>query len=100
MEKPAEPRGGLDGLYQVLQKNITYPVDARRKGIMGKVFVSFIIERDGTLADVRVVKGIGYGCDEEAVRVIKITSPWKPAMQNGKPVRSRFVIPLEFKLKR
>ena len=98
VEKPAEPNGGLEGLFQLLSKNLKYPATARQHGIEGSVFVSFIVERDGTLTDTKVVKGIGGGCDEEAVRVVQLSSPWVPGMQRGKPVRCRFVLPVKFHL--
>jgi len=67
-------------------------------GVEGKVFVEFVINRDGTLVDVRVVRGIGAGCDEEAVRVVQSSPPWKPGKQRGKPVRQKYTLPIQFKL--
>ena len=66
--------------------------------IEGKVFVQFVVEKDGSLSDVHVIKGIGAGCDEEAIRVVQNAPKWKPAKQRGRPVRQRLVLPLTFKL--
>jgi protein TonB len=64
----------------------------------GKVFVSFVVEKDGTVSNVTVVKGIGGGCDEEAIRVIKKSPRWRPGMQHNLPVRVRYNMPLSFTL--
>jgi protein TonB len=67
-------------------------------GIDGKVFVEFVINKDGSISDVRAVKGIGAGCDEEAVRVVQGAPSWTPGKQRGKPVKQRMVLPITFKL--
>jgi len=67
-------------------------------GIEGKVFVEFVIEKDGSITDVKAIKGIGAGCDEEAVRILQSAPNWKPGKQRGKPVRQKMVLPISFKL--
>ena len=88
--------GGLDRFYQFLQYNIKYPAEAFKNKIQGKVFVGFVVEKDGSLTDVKVLRGIGSGCDEEAARVIKKSPKWRPGIQNGRPVRVQFVVPISF----
>ncbi|MFN3840229.1 MAG: energy transducer TonB [Cyclobacteriaceae bacterium] len=98
VEQSASPKGGMAAFYKYISDNIRYPAQARRMGIEGKVFVEFVVDRDGTLTQFTVVKGIGAGCDEEAVRVLKNAPSWNPGKQRGKPVRQRMVIPIIFKL--
>ena len=90
--------GGEKALMEYMAKNLTYPQEARDKGIDGRVFVGMVIEKDGSVSNVKVLRGIGSGCDEEAVRVIKSMPKWKPGMQDGKPVRVSYQIPINFKL--
>jgi TonB family protein len=90
--------GGLEKFYELIGKNIRYPSEARRNGIQGRVIVSFIIEKDGTLTNVKVIRGIGDGCDEEAIRIIKLSSPWMPGIQNGNLVRVSYTVPIGFSL--
>ncbi|MEZ5083006.1 MAG: energy transducer TonB [Bacteroidales bacterium] len=71
---------------------------ARESGIQGRVFVTFVVERDGNITDVKILRGIGGGCDEEALRVIKNMPKWTPGKQRGKPVRVQFNMPIMFKL--
>jgi TonB family protein len=99
VEESALPEGGIEKFYEHIAATIKYPLEARRQGIQGRVFVEFIVKKDGTLSDVRPVKGIGVGCDEEAVRVIS-TSPirWTSAKQRGMAVNQRMVLPITFKL--
>ena len=98
VEQQAEFPGGLEAMVRFLQKNMKYPAIARRMGVEGTVFVSFVIDREGVISDLQVVKGISTECDKEALRVIKIMPPWKPGKQNGRPVKCRFVLPVKFKL--
>ena len=98
VEETAAPTGGMPAFYDFVSKKLKYPAQARRMGIEGKVFVEFVIERDGTITDVKAIKGIGAGCDEEAVRVLQSAPKWKPGKQRGKPVRQRMVLPIAFKL--
>lgn len=94
---PEFPGGDLARM-KFLQENIIYPKSARRKGIQGTVFATFVIERDGSITDVRVLRGIGGGCDEEVVRVIQNMPKWKPGIHKGKPVRVQFNMPVRFTL--
>ena len=90
--------GGDQAMMDFVAKNVQYPQEARDKEISGRVLVSFIVEKDGSIADVKVVKGIGGGCDEEAVRVVKAMPKWKPGKDKGKSVRVSYMMPFTFKL--
>lgn len=98
VEQQAEFPGGMEALVKFLQKNVKYPAIARRMGVEGSVFVSFVVDKAGAISDIQVVKGISAECDKEAVRVVGMMPPWKPGKQNGKSVKSRFVLPVKFKL--
>ncbi len=98
VEKEAEPVGGLSTFYKLIYDNLKYPRQARRMGIEGKVYVQFIVERDGSLTDIQIMKGIGAGCNEETLRVFEKAPKWKPAKQRGIPVRVRRAMPITFKL--
>ncbi len=98
VEQAAEYPGGTEAMVKFLQKNMKYPAVARRMNIEGSVFVSFVIDREGVLSEIQVIKGISAECDKEAIRVIGLMPPWKPGKQNGKAVRCRFVLPVKFKL--
>lgn len=98
VEQSAEYPGGTEAMIKFLQKNMKYPAVARRMNIEGSVFVSFVIDKEGVLSEIQVIKGISAECDKEAARVIKLMPPWKPGKQNGKAVRCRFVLPVKFKL--
>ncbi len=90
--------GGADAFTRYLNKNIHYPAVARENGTQGKVFISFVCERDGSLTDIKVARGIGDGCDEEAVRVIRASPKWRAGIQNGRPVRVQYSVPISFAL--
>lgn len=96
-EAPSYP-GGDEARIKFLQENIKYPQMARESGIAGTVYVTFVVERDGNVTDVKVMRGIGGGCDEEAIRVIKAMPKWNPGKQRGKPVRVQFNMPIKFTL--
>ena len=98
VEQPASPKGGMAGFYQYVRDNIKYPAQAKRMGIQGRVFVEFVISKDGSLTDVHVVKGIGAGCDEEAVRIVAGSPPWNPGRQRGRAVHQRYTLPIIFKM--
>lgn len=98
LEKYPEFPGGMDAFANYLRKNLRYPERAVDAGINGKVIVSFVIEKDGRLTDIRVLRGIGYGCDEEATRVLRKSPPWKPGIQNSRNVRVLYTIPLVFRM--
>lgn len=96
-ESPSFP-GGDQGRIKYLMDNIVYPQMARESGIQGTVYVTFVVEKNGSVTDVRVLRGIGGGCDEEAVRVVKSMPKWNPGKQRGKPVRVQFNMPIKFTL--
>lgn len=99
VEQYPQPQGGYDAFYAYLGQNLEYPIKAARMNISGRVFVQFVVEKDGSLTQVKVVKGIGFGCDEEAVRVIQSAPKWEPGKQRGRAVRVRQSIPIFFVLK-
>lgn len=90
--------GGINKFYQYLQGIIRYPNLAKRYNVQGKVFITFIVEKDGSLSDIKVVRGIGSGCDEEAVRVLAKSPKWNPGVQNNRPVRVQYTMPIRFTL--
>jgi protein TonB len=98
VEDQPTPQGGMEAFYKYVGKNINYPAQARRMGVEGKVYVQFVVDKDGSLNEVQAIKGIGAGCDEEAVRVVKAAPKWKPGKQRGRAVKVRMVIPITFKL--
>ncbi len=98
VESMPEYPGGISALYQYISDQIRYPTMAKELGIQGKVFVTFVIEPDGTVSGVAVLRGIGGGCDEEAVRVVKSLPRWKAGKQRGVPVRVRCKLPVKFTL--
>ncbi len=95
---PEFPGGGTGALMQYLGQNIKYPPLAKESGIQGRVFINFVVEPDGSISNVRVLRGIGGGCDEEAVRVVEGMPNWKPGKQRGKPVRVSYNLPVKFTL--
>ena len=98
VEQQAEFPGGAGAWGRFLQKTLKYPSAAQRANVGGRVFVSFVVNTDGTVQDVQVLKGVGFGCDEEAIRVIKSMPRWNPGKQSGRAVRSRFTQPITFVL--
>jgi periplasmic protein TonB len=90
--------GGMAEFAHFLQKNLKYPPAAQRANVQGRVFLSFIVEKDGRITAVESIKGIGFGCDEEAARVVKMMPKWNPGKQQGNPVRVKFTLPVVFKL--
>ena len=98
VEQMPEFPGGQRALMQYLAKNIKYPPRAKAKGITGKVFVSFIIDREGNVTNAEILRGIGGGCDQESLRVIKAMPKWIPGKQRGKNVLVQYNLPIRFKL--
>ncbi|MBR5652410.1 MAG: TonB family protein [Bacteroidales bacterium] len=90
--------GGQNAMIQFMVDNVTYPQKAKDANIQGKVYVSFVVEKDGSVGDVKLMRGIGGGCDEEAVRVVKAMPKWVPGKKDGKNVRVSYVLPIFFKL--
>lgn len=93
-----EFEGGMKQMYKWLGKNLRYPNAAAKAGVQGKVVLTFVVEKSGQITGVKILKGIGFGCDEEASRVLEAMPKWKPGLQNGRPVRVRYTLPLNFKL--
>jgi TonB family protein len=97
IDQQAEYQGGMNAFVNFLQENIKYPASAQKANISGKVYTQFIVNTDGTISNVTTLKSVGYGCDEEAIRVLKLAK-WTPGKQNGRVVRSRFTVPINFQL--
>jgi len=93
-----EPVGGEKAWSKFLNKNLRFPDAAQDERVSGKVYISFIIEKDGSLSNLVVDKAAGHGFDEEALRVLKLAKAWKPGMQNGQPVRVKYTIPINFQI--
>jgi len=96
-QMPEFPQG-QEGLGDYIRGNLSYPrtaLDAKKEGI---VIASFIVEKDGNITNIEIVRGLGYGCDEEVIRLIKMMPQWKPGLKDGKPVRVKLNIPVQFKL--
>jgi TonB family protein len=91
-------KGGMPGLYERIGKTLRYPADARRKGIQGKVFVEFTVDKEGKVRDVKTIKGPHPILNEEAERVMRMMNDWTPGKVRGKPVAQKMVLPLVFKL--
>ena len=98
VEVQPEYPGGINAMYEFIQKNLKYPESAKKKGIEGRVFVQFVVEKDGSLSSFQVLRGVSDDIDAEAVRVLKMMPNWKPGMMNGKPVRVNFTMPFKFQL--
>ena len=98
VEQQPEYPGGAAEMYKFLSKNIKYPPAASRANVSGKVFLTFVVNTDGSIQDVSVLKGLGFGCDEEAMRVVKTMPKWKPGKQSGRSVRVKFNLPISFTL--
>ena len=98
VEDMPEFAGGLNALRKYLADNIIYPQAGRETGIVGTVFLTFIVARDGSVRDVKVLRGIGGGCDEEAIRVVSCMPKWIPGRQRGKAVNVAFNLPISFTL--
>jgi len=98
VEHAPEYPGGISQFYKFLAKYMRYPAAAKENNTEGRVIVTMVVEKDGSLSDVHVVKGIGSNCDEEAVRLVKLSSPWKPGIQNGHAVKVQYTLPIIFEL--
>ena len=98
VEETPEFIGGIDKLYEYLGDNIYYPEQAKDFSIQGKVFVQFVVWKDGTIKDVKVVKGVHKLLDNEALRVINNMPKWKPGKQRGRNVNARFTLPIKFRI--
>jgi TonB family protein len=98
VEVMPEYPGGHEALFAYISENIKYPEKAKKEKIQGRVFVSFVVEKSGKVTNVSILRGIGGGCDEESLRVVSEMPIWKPGLQDGKPVRVQFNLPIKFAL--
>lgn len=98
VEQQPEFPGGMAAMNQFLGKNIRYPAAAQRANVSGRVFVSFVVNTNGSIQDVQVLKGLGFGTDEEAKRVVESMPKWRPGKQSGRPVRVKYNLPINFTL--
>ncbi len=98
VEEMPTPPGGFQAFYTYIGREIKYPKQARQMGVEGKVFVQFIVEKDGTISNIETVKGIGAGCDAESVRVVAGSPKWTPGKQGGREVKTRMILPISYKL--
>ncbi len=98
VEKMPQFPGGDNGLFQYLKKYVVYPALAHQQKIQGRVYVEFIVERDGSVSHVKVTRGIGGGCDQEAVRVVAQMPKWAPGKMSDNPVRVQYTLPVKFTL--
>jgi protein TonB len=97
-DEPARPEGGTDAFFEWVQKNQKYPAQALQRKIQGKVMMEFVIEKDGSLTNIKPIKRLGSGLDEEAIRLIKASPKWHPATYKGQPMRQKMVLPIVFSL--
>jgi TonB family protein len=98
VEQHPEYPEGAKAMFDYMNSNIKYPEEARKLGVEGTVYVGFVVEKDGSLSRITVKRGIGSGCNEEAVRIIKTLPNWKPGFVKGKAVRTAYTLPIKFKL--
>ncbi|TWI98219.1 TonB family protein [Mucilaginibacter frigoritolerans] len=98
VEKAPEFPGGSEGFSKFIGSNVKYPAEAKKNAVQGKVMISFVVEKDGSLSEIKTIKGIGSGCDEEAVIVMKLSPKWEPGIHNGKAVRVLLTLPITFLL--
>ncbi|WAC41558.1 energy transducer TonB [Pedobacter sp. SL55] len=96
MENPPKFPGGMAAFYKFLGENMKYPEQAKKTNVQGTVFVSFIIEKDGSVSNVKTVRGLGAGTDQEAERVLGLSPKWAAGTKEGKPVRVKYNIPVKF----
>lgn len=98
VEHPPQFPGGIDQFYRFLVKTIRYPSVAYEHHLQGKVLLSMIVEKDGALTNIKVARGVSVDIDKEALRVMNLSPKWEPAIENGKPVRVDFIVPINFTL--
>ena len=98
VEVAPAPQGGLEEFYKYVARNYNYPPQAQEQGVSGRVLLQFVVERDGSLTDIQVLRDLKYGTGEEAVRMLKRAPKWKPGIQNGRPVRVQFTLPIQLNL--
>jgi TonB family protein len=98
VQEQPEFRGGYDAMMAFIRQNLRYPAEARMQGIEGTVYISFIVGKDGTVSEAKIIRGISAEADREALRVVQLSPPWIPGKQNKEAVNVRFVLPIKFKL--
>ena len=98
VEMLPEYPGGTAAMFEFIQKNVKYPESAKEKGLEGRVFIQFVVEKDGSLSSFQVLRGVSDDIDAEAIRVLKAMPKWKPGMNNGEPVRVQYTMPFKFQL--
>lgn len=99
VEKPPKFPGGAEALGRYIQRNLHYPATAKVANVSGKVYVQFIVRKDGQITDIDILKGLGFGCDEEALQVVRQMPNWVPGRQSGQPVDVRYTLPISFSTK-
>ncbi|WP_180754417.1 energy transducer TonB [Hymenobacter sp. DG01] len=97
-DSPARPVGGTDAFFEWIQQNQKYPALARQRKMQGRVMMEFVVDKDGSLTDIKPIKRLGSGLDEEAIRLIKAAPKWQPATYQGQPMRQKMVLPVVFTL--
>ena len=97
-ETPPEFPGGINGLMRFLSENIRYPAEAQKSGIQGSVVLQFVVNTDGSIVDIQVVRSVDPSLDREAIRVVELMPNWTPGEQRGKKVRVRYTLPINFRL--
>ena len=98
VEVAQKPKGGMEAFYKFVSNNYNYPPQAQEQGVNGRVLLQFVVEKDGSLTDIKVLRDLKYGTGEEAVRMLKKAPKWKPGIQNGRPVRVQFTLPIQLNL--
>lgn len=98
VDEMATPLSGYESYYRYIRNNMKYPSEAIKQGTQGNVIVEFIVDKEGNLHNIKIKKGIGHGCDEEAIRVVKAGEKWKPAKNKGKIVMQKIILPISFRL--
>lgn len=98
VEVAPTPQGGMEEFYKFVQRNYNYPPQAQEQGVNGRVLLQFVVEKDGSLTDIKVLRDLKYGTGDEAVRMLKKAPKWKPGIQNGRPVRVQFTLPIQLNL--
>ena len=98
VEKPPVFKGGQEAMMKYFAENINYPEEAKKKGVSGVVYISMVIDKKGKVVDPKIKKGIGAGCDEEALRAVTKMPDWIPGEKNGEKISTEMVLPVKFKL--
>lgn len=98
LEEPAQPIGGYPEFYKYIRKNLVYPTETKRMGLESKVYIQFVVEKDGSLTNFKILKSRSTALENEVIRVFKEAPKWIPAKQRGKLVRQQFVMPISIKL--